>query len=295
MRIAFIGCVDFSRSILEFLRREFSANICCLVTKKKSIFNSDFCDLSEYVDQASTPTFFSEGSDQDKMIKFLQLHKPDIIFCFGWSYLLNKEILDVARLGVVGYHPAALPANRGRHPLIWALVLGLKQTASTFFWMDEGADSGDILSQVALDIDDWDDAASLYAKVVGVAFEQISYFYPRLLTGQRDRLKQNSLQANYWRKRSARDGLIDFRMSARSIYNLVRALTKPYVGAEFKWGALAYKVWRAQPRYDFIQENLEPGLVLAVGSESIIVKTADAAIELFCVQLEVLPAVGDYL
>jgi len=41
--------------------------------------------------------------------------------------------LGIAPLGVVGFHPAALPANRGRHPLIWALFLGLKKTASTFF------------------------------------------------------------------------------------------------------------------------------------------------------------------
>ena len=47
----------------------------------------------------------------------------------------------------MGYHPAELPYNRGRHPIIWALALGLKSTASTFFYMKEGADDGDIISQ----------------------------------------------------------------------------------------------------------------------------------------------------
>jgi methionyl-tRNA formyltransferase len=63
-------------------------------------------------------------------------------FCLGWSNLLKAEILKAAPLGVIGFHPAALPANRGRHPLIWALGLGLDETATTFFFMDKGADRG---------------------------------------------------------------------------------------------------------------------------------------------------------
>ena len=59
--------------------------------------------------------------------------RPDIIFCFGWSRLIKEELLKIPKKGVVGYHPAMLPKNRGRHPLIWALALGIKTTGSTFF------------------------------------------------------------------------------------------------------------------------------------------------------------------
>jgi methionyl-tRNA formyltransferase len=83
-------------------------------------------------------------------------------------------------LGVVGFHPAALPENRGRHPLIWALVLGLEETASTFFFMDEGADSGDLLSQRRISIEPADDAGSLYARITEVAMCQIREFVPLL-------------------------------------------------------------------------------------------------------------------
>ena len=78
--------------------------------------------------------------------------KPDIIFCFGWSSLIKSEVLNLTKLGVVGYHPAMLPNNRGRHPLIWAKILGLTQTGSTYFFMDEGADTGDILDQSSFEI-----------------------------------------------------------------------------------------------------------------------------------------------
>jgi methionyl-tRNA formyltransferase len=69
-------------------------------------------------------------------------------------------------MGVAGYHPTKLPMNRGRHPLIWALALRLKNSVSTFFFMNEGADSGDILSQVDFKILYQDDAQSLYDKTI---------------------------------------------------------------------------------------------------------------------------------
>lgn len=60
-----------------------------------------------------------------------------MIFCFGWSRLIKPPLLELPPMGVVGFHPAALPKNRGRHPLIRALVLGLRETASeTNFGID---------------------------------------------------------------------------------------------------------------------------------------------------------------
>jgi methionyl-tRNA formyltransferase len=105
--------------------------------------------------------------------------------------LIKKELLELAPMGIVGYHPAKLPENRGRHPLIWALFLGMKQSASTFFFMDEGADSGDILSQVDFEILENDDARSLYNKVIDIALLQIEDFLPKLQNKTYDRIKQD--------------------------------------------------------------------------------------------------------
>lgn len=62
---------------------------------------------------------------------------------------------------MVVYHPAKLPENRERCPLIWAISLGLEKSASTFFFMDKSADTGDILSQVDFDICYQDYACSI--------------------------------------------------------------------------------------------------------------------------------------
>ncbi len=97
--------------------------------------------------------------------------------------------MEIPKIGVIGYHPSALPANRGRHPIIWAIALGLNETASTFFFMDECADSGDVLSQAIISIEDSDDPRSLYTKVILSAMNQIEEFMPSLLNNTYSRIK----------------------------------------------------------------------------------------------------------
>ena len=67
--------------------------------------------------------------------------------CVGWSKLIKKEILNIPKKGFIGYHPSLLPKNRGRHPLIWAKILGLKKTEATFFMLNDKAETGEIISQ----------------------------------------------------------------------------------------------------------------------------------------------------
>ena len=110
---------------------------------------------------------------------------------------------------MLGFHPAELPNNRGRHPLIWALVLGLDKTASTFFQLDEHADSGNIVSQKKLSIDYEDDARTLYDKIMNVAIEQLKEIYKNLNEKSLISIEQDKNAGNSWRKRSKIDGQID--------------------------------------------------------------------------------------
>jgi methionyl-tRNA formyltransferase len=206
-----------------------------------------------------------------------------------------QDILALAPRGVVGFHPAALPANRGRHPLIWALVLGLDYTASTFFFMDAGVDSGDILSQREVIIDPDDDARSLYDKVTRIALEQMEEFFPLLPSGSSQRKKQDPGLANTWRKRGRKDGEIDWRMSAQSIQNLVRGLARPYVGAHFfTVGGMEIKVWQAAVIND-APPNIEPGKILRHEGAKPVVKCGNAAICLLETEPVFAPDVGSYL
>ena len=182
MRIVLIGCVGFSFECLKKLI-EVNADIVGIVTKESSDFNADFFDLTGFANQNNIPVKQVRDINHPNNISWIKFHNPDIMFCFGWSSLLKEELLNIARMGVVGYHPADLPSNKGRHPLIWAKVLGLDESASTFLFMDESADCGDILNQKKFTISFEESAVELYEKMTSTALLQIEEFLPQLVMG----------------------------------------------------------------------------------------------------------------
>lgn len=293
MNILFIGSVQLSAKLLKKLIL-LKANIIGVITKKHSDFNSDFFDLSPIAESSSIPFKYVQDINTKSNIEWIRELNPDIIFCFGWSNLIKDEILEIPSKGVLGFHPTALPFNRGRHPLIWSLVLGLEETASTFFFMDKNADSGDILSQKTITIDSEDDASILYKKVVLNAEIQLDEFLPRLASNNYTVKKQNNKNSNYWRRRSNKDGEIDWRMSSFSIYNLIRGLSKPYIGAHFLLNNEKIIVWKSKIINNSVK-NIEPGKILRIKESSFIVKTGDTALEILEMDHKLNLNVGDYL
>lgn len=293
MRIVFIGAVELSLHILERLV-ELDAEVVGICTLLKSRLNSDHRDLSGFGACHGIPSVHVNDINSIEILKWIQDKSPDIIFCIGWSTLIKQNLLKLAPRGIIGYHPAALPANRGRHPLIWALVLGLKKTASTFFFMDEGADTGDILSQKEIAITEQDDARSLYDKVLQTALNQMEEFLPQLAMNSFERIKQNDQIANVWRKRGPADGQIDWRMSAQSIHNLVRGLAKPYIGAHFMVDGAEIKVWKTRIVLEYTV-NIEPGKVLLQKNGQLVVKCGVDALLLLDIDPELKVNLGTYL
>jgi methionyl-tRNA formyltransferase len=294
MKAVFIGCVQFSHVLFAELIASDAIKLTGVVTRRSSSFNADFQSLEPAARDAGIPCLNIEGNDQELLMDWIAGIGPEVIFCFGWSYLLDPQILAVPKYGVIGYHPALLPRNRGRHPIVWALALGMKETGSTFFFMDDGADSGDIISQSRIVINDNDDAATLYKKLEDAARVQLDALITDLVAHRLQRVPQIAALATKWRKRSKRDGEIEWRMSAVGIFNLVRALTRPYVGAHCVHNGNELKVWRVIP-VDAPDTDVEPGRVLAANDGAITVKCGDGAVTLTDHEFFQLPEVGTSL
>lgn len=269
MRIFFIGAVKFSEAMLNILIEHKDAEIVGIATKSQSRLNADHVNLSSIAEENDIQYKYVKDINAPHILEWIESLNPEVIYCFGWSSLIKTELLNLSPLGVIGYHPAELPMNRGRHPLIWALVLGLERTASTFFKMDEGADSGDILSQNLIRIEQDDYAADLYKKIIESAKKQVQVFTHQLARREYTFAVQNHSKANLWRKRGISDGRIDFRMSSDSIYNLIRGLSKPYVGAHIDFQQKECKIWTAKV-CDDVYPNFESGKVLEINSQGAI-------------------------
>lgn len=295
IKIFFIGTVEFSyKALSTLLNNEYE--ITGILTKRESKFNADFYDLTPLAIANKIPVMYRKKDNIEEIVSFVINTKPDVIYCFGWSHILPNSILSIPKYGVIGFHPAELPNNRGRHPIIWALFLGLKQTASTFFFMDEGADTGDIISQEKININNHDDALSLYKTIINVALKQILLFSKKLEIKRFNilRIKQNKSLGNSWRKRNRNDGKIDFRMSTNAIINLVKALTLPYVGAHVEYLDKEVKIWKVKEEKNSIK-NYEPGKIIDLVGSEIIVKTYDGAIRILNHEFIKFPKKGEYL
>lgn len=287
MRAFFIGTVQFSREMLTVLLENNELELVGIATKSNSSFNSDHSDLSDIAVQKNIPFKYVKDINAPHIIEWITQLNPDVIFCLGWSSLISTELLRIPKIGIIGYHPAELPYNKGRHPQIWAMVLGLSSTASTFFFMDEGADSGDIVNQAVVKIDFEDNALSLYEKLTQTAKIQLAQIVYDLLNNSLITTPQEKNVGNHWRKRSKSDGRIDWRMRSIDIYNLVRALSHPYPGAHFDYLGSEIKVWHCFPIEKEVPSNFEPGKVLEVNNGEITVKTGDGAIVLIKHELSV--------
>ncbi|MDO2951787.1 formyltransferase family protein [Aeromonas simiae] len=295
MNVGFIGCVDSSRAALKTLLGVDGLTVSAVVTREKSTVNADFCDLTDLCYENEIPVHFENPKARAASVDFLESFDLDVIFCIGWSYLLDESMLALPRIGVIGFHPASLPRNRGRHPIIWALALGLEETASTFFLMDAGADSGPIANQVPISIEPDDNATSLYEKILDVSKIQLAKLCEDLVNGMVTFEEQDHSQATYWRRRIRKDGMIDFRMNAEQIHNLVRALAPPYPGAELVFGQKSIVVQKSRIASVSYPLNIEPGKVLDKACDALLVKTAGTeAIWLFDIECGDI-AIGDYL
>lgn len=298
MRVVLIGCVNFSKTMLECILKIDSIEIVGIVTKHESSFNADFISLISIARENGIPSFLYDLYDSDDLLcTWVKGRGPDVIYCFGWSHLLKENLISVPKIGVVGHHPSLLPMNRGRHPVIWALALGLECTASTFFFIDSGVDSGDLLDQVPIDISFDDDANILYQKITETAKKQVKKLSQDLNSGTFTRIKQDMSQATFWRKRSKADGCIDWRMSSISIHNLVRALTYPYVGAHCVYKGKDIKIWRIKIKNCDQHGAVEPGKIIDLNKDKneIYIRCGDGVICIYGHEFESLPEIGTYL
>lgn len=295
-RVIFVGTVRASLVALEAIMSIRSVELVGIITKKRSGFNSDHVDLSTVVDQTNVPCRHVKDINAPHIHEWIRSLQPDVVFVSGWSQLLAPTTLSIATHGAIGFHPALLPKNRGRHPLIWAIILGLRETGATFFVMDEHADSGRILSQEAIPIESDETANTLYRKVESSMRRQIPQFLPAYLSGSlRGRPQENA--GNTWRKRSRGDGTIDFRMTSVAIDRLVRALSRPYPGAEIEYRGTHHVVWSTRLNSHAGDTNIEPGRILSVdsGKREITIKTGDGAITLVEHEWMPLPIAGEYV
>ncbi len=173
--------------------------------------------------------------------------KPDLIVVMGWRTILPPEVVNAPRLGCVGVHDSLLPRYRGFAPTNWSIINGETQTGITLWYLNEEVDAGDVIAQQVIPIGRSDTAADVYAKVADASITLMLEHLPALKAGRVRSEPQDDALATFACARTPDDGLIDWGASSSQVYNLVRALTRPYPGAFTYHEGRVLRVWSATP------------------------------------------------
>ena len=194
--------------------------------------------------------------------RFIAASQPDLLWITDYRYLIPPEIIALAPLGAVNLHPSLLPTYRGRASINWAILNGERRLGLTAHFVDAGMDTGDIIEQATYEISDEQDVGDcldiLYPLYIATTRKVLGYFE----TGNIPRKPQNHSRATSFPRRRPEDGLIDWKQSARSIHNLVRAVASPYPGAFTTLGGQKVVIWKSR----IVSETgsaAEPGRVIA--------------------------------
>tara|TARA_B110000495_G_C23025461_1_gene609280 strand:+ start:348 stop:1280 length:933 start_codon:yes stop_codon:yes gene_type:complete len=277
MKIIFISGVTFGYGVLESILEKnwkITASFSYLPEKKK--FYSDYVNFENLTKKYDIIHKQVNNINDQENINLIKKINPDLILVMGWSQILKSEILKIPKLGVIGSHPTELPKYRGRAPIPWSILKGLKTSALTFFWMKDGIDDGDILDQQFFQILDSDDATSLYDKITKLGKKMLDKNLSLITSGIINSIKQDSNKfIEYWNKRIPEDGRINWKDTGITIHNLIRASTKPYPGAFTMLQNKKLIIWRSELIND---ENNPPGKILDVSKHDFKIGTTQGTI-----------------
>ena len=193
---------------------------------------SDYYDLHDFCKTHDIEVLDTTNVNTERTVRELKALKLDYLFTLGWSQIFGEDFINCFSKFVVGTHPSKLPYGRGRAPLPWTILEGLKTSAVSFFKIDSGVDTGSLIFQRNFDIPPRTYVKNLYsevAKQLGFGFHEI---YKTIANGEKITFyNQNEESVTIRGKRTPSDGFIEFNSSIDYIEKLIRAVSEPYPGA----------------------------------------------------------------
>ena len=177
-----------------------------------------------------SPATAPEGVDllfaRDKYAieRLVRAYEPDLLTCWGFPWKIPQAALDVPRLGSINLHPGLLPRHRGPVPLAWALRDGDAEWGLTWHRMDAELDTGNLLTQTTIPIEDDDvDIAEFGRRLLEAGAAMLPRALERVAGG--DPGDPQPEEGATWAGHFTDDeyARVDWSHTARQIHNQVRA------------------------------------------------------------------------
>lgn len=283
MRVIFMGTPIFSVPILEGLIENY--NVIAVVTQPdKPVGRGGKISISPIKELALKNNIkvlqpIKIREDYQNIIDL----KPDIIITAAYGQIIPKILLDYPKYGCINVHASLLPKLRGGAPIHHAIIDGYDKTGITIMYMNEGMDTGDIISTKEVSISNTDTMSILHDKLSIIGKNLLLDTLPNIISGNITRIKQNDSIATYAYNIKKEEEKIDFNNTKLNIYNQIRGLNS-YPGAYALLDNKRIKIYNGyltDNKYD-----LDNGCITNIYKGGIGIKVSDGEIVITDIQLE---------
>lgn len=208
---------------------------------------------------------------------------PDMIVVAAFGQILPKDVLDIPRYGCINVHGSLLPKYRGASPMHCAILNGETVTGVTIMRMEEGLDTGDMISSAELDITG-KDLLQVSSELSDLGADLLIQTIREIEQGTAVYTKQDDALSTYAPMIHKADGLTDFSEPAEVLERKARAFIEwptlhSYLGGQI---VKFYKVSATE----YGSSDAEPGTILEINNNNFIVKCGKGALVIQEVQMQ---------
>ena len=283
MRVIFMGTTPFSCVVLKQLLDD-KYDVVAVVTqpdrpfgRKKILKASPVKEMAlEHDIDILQPEKIKEASE------LVLSYKPDMILTCAYGQIVPESILDYPKYKALNVHASLLPKYRGGAPIHWSIINGEDETGVSLMRMDKGMDSGGVLSQRSVIIEDDDMMSDVEAKLMAVSMDLIHIDLKEYLSGNLEFIEQDASQVTLAYTIQREDEFINFNREVKDVYNHIRGLIS-WPGAYALLDNVAVKFRGVQ--YLEVSHDNKPGLIVEFDPEFIKVACLNGYILLTSVQV----------
>ena len=207
---------------------------------------------------------------------------PDIIIVAAFGQILPPDVLRLPRFGCINIHPSLLPRHRGAAPVVSTILEGDRWGGVSLMQMDEGLDTGPVITRAQVLVRDEDTNATLSCKLSLMSAQLLADILPRWVLGDMSVLVQNDSSATYFKPLSKDAGKIDWALPAAHIWRQIRAF-QPWPGSYTSFKGKTLKI--IEGRLSSCTSDEPIGTIVTMGKDLGVV-TGSGVFEIGCIQLE---------
>ena len=232
-KIIFMGTAEFAIPCIKNIINNY--NLLCIVTSVDKPAGRGLklkeSPVKKYAEENEITILQPNNLKENDFISKIKLYKPDLIVVVAFR-MLPEVLWKIPKYGTVNVHASLLPEYRGAAPINWSIINGEKHTGVSTFFINNKIDTGEIIDQSKIAINNNETAGDIHDKLMELGGALLIKSIDKIFSSKKV-LTQNQL--DYKPKNSApklnkTNCKINWGDSSEKIYNKIRGLS-PYPGA----------------------------------------------------------------